>query len=476
MILVATRAFADGMGGGQTGPPDGTFLRWGNTNYRTILTPPNPGNCLGITGGGIGGISCGGGSSSPGGVANSIQYNNGGDFGGVLLSLNQVLMGSVSMPQAVSIPGCSGSTSGVTYNSSTQAFGCNTFGALSLLGAGTGLVVSGSNLNVNIAGGGPTTHQFATALSATGVLSLARPLCADLSDASTGCATAVGALATLGAGTGLSISGGNLIITATGVGAGSCSSCNLTYNAQGQITVAANGTGSVPNGSVNQIVGYSATNTGEAQTIGGDATYARTGANAGSLTVTKSSGNLFTSSTFGASLNLSTLMSGDCTIASGGAITCTKSSGNLFTSATFGAALNLSALLSQDCTISSGGVMTCTKAGNGTGPFTAGAISGTSYSTTGTGPAVSGCGSGAAVGTNSTDNGGNVVIGSTSPTTACTITWHGTYTKAPDCVLADRGPTYQSTIITAISSTAMTFNAQISMTGDTVGWVCFFHG
>ena len=32
-------------------------------------------------------------------------------------------------------------------------------------------------------------------------------------------------------------------LTATGVGAGSCMNCNLTYNAEGQLTVAANGTG-----------------------------------------------------------------------------------------------------------------------------------------------------------------------------------------------------------------------------------------
>ena len=91
-------------------------------------------------------------------------------------------------------------------------------------------------------------------------------------------------------------------------------------------------------------------------------------------------------------------------------------------------------------------------------------------------PTVSSCGSGAAIGTNSIDEGGNVTIGSTSPQTACTITWSNTYTKAPDCNIMDRGPTYQALAITSISTTAMTFTAQISMTNDTVGWVCKFHG
>jgi fibronectin-binding autotransporter adhesin len=44
--------------------------------------------------------------------------------------------------------------------------------------------------------------------------------------------------------TGGTITGaGTLAIATTGVGAGSCTSCNLTYNAEGQITVAANGSG-----------------------------------------------------------------------------------------------------------------------------------------------------------------------------------------------------------------------------------------
>lgn len=47
---------------------------------------------------------------------------------------------------------------------------------------------------------------------------------------------------TIAAGTGITVTGSTVSITNTGVGAGSCTNCNLTYNAQGQLTVAANGT------------------------------------------------------------------------------------------------------------------------------------------------------------------------------------------------------------------------------------------
>lgn len=107
--------------------------------------------------------------------------------------------------------------------------------------------------------------------------------------------------------------------------------------------------------------------------------------------------------------------------------------------------------------------------GNSTGNFT-------HLSVTDTAPAVSSCGSGAAVATNSTDNGGHVTVGSTTSTVTCTITWHNTWTNAPDCNVIDRGPTYQPLIITSLTNTSMTFNASVSMTNDSVGWVCFFHG
>lgn len=71
--------------------------------------------------------------------------------------------------------------------------------------------------------------------------------------------------------------------------------------------------GPAPTGNAPQIVGYSAANTVEAETLsgGGDcttATLARAGANSYVLTTTcvSSNGNAFTSTTFGAALNLST--------------------------------------------------------------------------------------------------------------------------------------------------------------------------
>lgn len=51
--------------------------------------------------------------------------------------------------------------------------------------------------------------------------------------------------------------------------------------------------GGVPNGGPPQVVGYSATNTGEAETVSGDFTFSRTGANAYSATVTKTNGTAF---------------------------------------------------------------------------------------------------------------------------------------------------------------------------------------
>src|SRR5262245_50706963 len=55
------------------------------------------------------------------------------------------------------------------------------------------------------------------------------------------------------------------------------------------------GGGALPTGNAGQFVGYPATGTtGEAETLGGDATLSRTGANAYSITITKTSGTAFT--------------------------------------------------------------------------------------------------------------------------------------------------------------------------------------
>jgi len=55
------------------------------------------------------------------------------------------------------------------------------------------------------------------------------------------------------------------------------------------------GGGAYPAGNVPQIGGFSALNTSEAETVGGDATFTRAGANSYTLTVTKTSGTAFTS-------------------------------------------------------------------------------------------------------------------------------------------------------------------------------------
>lgn len=79
------------------------------------------------------------------------------------------------------------------------------------------------------------------------------------------------------------------------------------WNGSSYVNVISGG-GSVPNGSPPQIVGYSAANTGEAETVSGDGTFARTGANAYSLTVTKTNGTAFGSlatASVGTTLSLS---------------------------------------------------------------------------------------------------------------------------------------------------------------------------
>jgi hypothetical protein len=57
---------------------------------------------------------------------------------------------------------------------------------LATLGAGTSLQSSGGNLNLNMPGGTLGANNFATALSATGTLTGAQPASTNLSDASTG--------------------------------------------------------------------------------------------------------------------------------------------------------------------------------------------------------------------------------------------------------------------------------------------------
>lgn len=211
--------------------------------------------------------------------------------------------------------------------------------------------------------------------------------------------------------------GGGNVTQSGGVTGGTCTGGQFVnaINTSGVPTCASPG-GSVPAGAPPQIIGYSATNTGEAETLGGDATMTRTGANAYSITVTKSNGTAFTLATAAIPLSIANggrgsiaapsvgqidvassttaftpvTMSADCTITSAGAITCTKTSGTAF-SALATAAVPLSianggrgsstapsigqidvasattaftpVTMSNDCTITSAGAITCTKTG-----------------------------------------------------------------------------------------------------------------
>jgi hypothetical protein len=412
----------------------------GGTHIPMATTAPGVGACLGNTGSGIGGIPCGGGSSAPGGAANSVQYNNGGMFGGVSLTTNTLLQGGAAAPQAVSVPNCAYALS---YNTTTNAFGCNTLGTLASLNVGTGLAVVLDALDVSLPGGTLPAHNFATALSVNGVLTGSQPSCSDLSNAETGCSTAVGALATLGAGTGLSSSGGNLNITNTAVTPGSCTNCNLTYNQQGQLTAAANGSGGsgVPNGGPPQLVGYSATNTGEAETVSGDCTFARTGTNAYGITCTKTNGNLFTSATFGASLNLSTLISGDATISSGGALTVTKTNGTAFGAlATLGVGTGL---------VASGGNL---------GLIGCGSVA----------PTVASCGTSPVQPSSANNCQGSFTTGTGSPT-ACTMTFAtaaiGSLTGLPTCMFRDNTTPSSTVLITDAPTVAPSATDVLSFSG-----------
>ena len=141
---------------------------------------------------------------------------------------------------------------------------------------------------------------------------------------------------------------------------GTCTSPQFVQviSASGVPTCATPASGGVPNGAPPQIVGYSATNTGEAETLSGDATLTRAGANSYTIAVTKTGGTAFSAlATAAVPLSVANggrgsstapavgqidvassttaftpvTMSGDATITSAGVITVTKTSGTAFT-------------------------------------------------------------------------------------------------------------------------------------------------
>ena len=94
----------------------------------------------------------GGGSGTPGGAADSIQYNaTGGNFGGVALSSAQIVIGqTVGAPLAEGISGDGGMTNlGVLTITKTNG---TAFGALATVTPGTGVAAAIANA-VNTAGG-----------------------------------------------------------------------------------------------------------------------------------------------------------------------------------------------------------------------------------------------------------------------------------------------------------------------------------
>jgi hypothetical protein len=191
-----------------------------------IIGLANNSLAMSANGGGSGG---GGGSTSPGGSSGQLQYNNAGAFGGTsgggdctfagpstftctktngvsfapsattdTTNASNITSGTLAAANggAGTITGAlKGNGSGVVTHAacadlSNGASGCSTtVGALATLGVGTSLASSGGNLNVNIPGGTLATHNFANALSATGTLTGAQPSCSDLSNGAASCST-----------------------------------------------------------------------------------------------------------------------------------------------------------------------------------------------------------------------------------------------------------------------------------------------
>lgn len=81
--------------------------------------------CSGILSLGADG-ACHAAGGTPGGAANSAQYNNAGAFGGISLAADTLLQGSATSPQAVSVPNCGSGTQALDYSTATHLFGCQT--------------------------------------------------------------------------------------------------------------------------------------------------------------------------------------------------------------------------------------------------------------------------------------------------------------------------------------------------------------
>ncbi len=117
--------------------------------------------------------SSGGGGGSPGGLTTQVQYNNSGSFGGIT---NLTSDGTNPILKAIAAPSSPSSGFGIPYEDSTSL-------NLAFKNA-AGTVNHGIQTKVAV------THNFATAVSDAGVVAVAQPACADLSDAASGCSAA----------------------------------------------------------------------------------------------------------------------------------------------------------------------------------------------------------------------------------------------------------------------------------------------
>jgi hypothetical protein len=301
--------------------------------------------------------------------------------------------------------------------------------------------------------------------------------------------------------------------------------------------------GPAPAGNAPQVVGYSAANTPEAETVSGagdcaTVSFARSGANAYTMTSTclSSNGHLFTSTAFGAALNLSTLLSQDCTVSSSGVVTCTKAgngtgsfqvgslgvgvaadgtSGDTKTSGTFlcgtnnvsciteadtggtqrklialdnsnnlnigpstGSGINgtvINAGAAEQIQLTVGGIAALTIGASGTKNIS-GLNGWTFQSTGGTAPTVtcSGGSTGTSVTTGSTNNRGSIVSSSSS-STSCTITWSasGTWNQAPFCHFFDAGASITPVAYsTGACGTSTCVVDFASAASKTIGYMC----
>jgi hypothetical protein len=252
-------------------------------------------------------------------------------------------------------------------------------------GAGTINVSGGFYINgVAVSGGGGGVTQITAGtgitltpspITGTGSVALTTPVSVANGGRGSSTAPTAGQIDVAQSGTafaGVTMSG-DATITSAGVltvskiagitPGGTCTSPQFvqTISSSGVPTCATPAGGAaLPSGNAGQFVGYPATGTtGEAETLGGDATLARTGANAYSITVTKTNGTSFTGlATATIPLSIANGGRGSSTAPSVGQID-VASSTTAFTPAT----------MSGDCTITSTGAITCTKLNGVSGPF-----------------------------------------------------------------------------------------------------------